>query len=559
MTQSSTSRPIYQALADAFVAEGVDTFFALMGDGNMHWATAMKNAPGMRAHFARHEHCATAMAAGYHGVTGGVGVASVTCGPGFTQIMTALTTATRNHVPLVVFAGEPPLNSAWYGQTVDQPALAAPTGAHYIAAHSPSLMHFYVQEAFYVARSQLRPVVLGVPYDLQKQAMPDIGVYRPSGTILPATGTPLPDAGQMELVAERLLSAKCPVIVAGRGALQAHAEAPIEALADSVGAVLATTLPARGLFDHHPFSIGISGGFSREAARAVGAKADFVLTFGASLSFHTVDGGRLYPKAEIAQVDLHPRGFKDGLRAGDIHLKGDVGATAKALLDAVGSRKPASIVRTNSLSATLSGDIEDKAPFEIEPGLVDPRAAVAALDTVIPKDFVTIEGSGHNSFFPSVMRGRNPRNHVAYKEFGAIGNAISFAIGAAAGRPDDRVMLIEGDGSFLMHIQELETVRRHGLKILFVILNDGAYGAEIHKLRNEGIDDSGAVFGRTDFAAIANGFGLSGATVTDVGQLASLYKAFDAGSLTAVWDVRISDKVTSPRMRAGLKRGHGNH
>jgi thiamine pyrophosphate-dependent acetolactate synthase large subunit-like protein len=216
-------------------------------------------------------------------------------------------------------------------------------------------------------------------------------------------------------------------------------------------------------------------------------------------------------------------------------------------------------VRTNSLARKLNGNIEDATPFDIEPGLVDPREAVAALDKVVPKEFVTVEGSGHNSFFPTVMRGRNPRNHVAFKEFGAIGNAISFAIGAAAGRRDERVMLIEGDGSFLMHVQELETVRRHGLKVLFVIFNDGAYGAEIHKLRNEGIDDSGAVFGRTDFAAIAEGFGLSGATVTDVDQFGPLYKAFEAGDLTAIWDVRISDRVTSPRMRAGLKRGHGKH
>ena len=80
-------------------------------------------------------------------------------------------------------------------------------------------------------------------------------------------------------------------------------------------------------------------------------------------------------------------------------------------------------------------------------------------------------------------------------------------------------MLFEGDGGFLMHVQELETVRRHGLKLLFVIFNDGAYGSEIHKLRADGVDDSGSVFGRTDLAAIAQGFGLRGATVTDVGQI----------------------------------------
>jgi thiamine pyrophosphate-dependent acetolactate synthase large subunit-like protein len=559
MDRTVTSLPIYHAMADAFVAEGVDTFFALMGDGNMHWATAMKGKPGMKSFFARHEHCAVAMAAGYHGATGKVGVASVTCGPGFTQIITVLTTASRNRVPLVVFAGEPPIGNAWYGQQVDQAALTVPTGAHYIAAHNPKLIHNHVRQAFYIARQERHPVVLGVPYDMQKQAMPDLGTYSPARTILPDIGAPLPDAGQIALVAEKLLGAACPVIVAGRGVLEANAEALIEELADRVGALLATTLPARGLFDHHPFSLGISGGYSRELTREVAASADFVLTFGASLSFYTVDGGRLYPKAEIAQVDLDPRGYNQGLRAGDIHLRGDVGAAAKALLDALGSRNSNASVRTNSLAERLGGRQEDATPFDIEPGLVDPRDVVAALDEVIPKDFATVEGSGHNSFFPTVMRGRNPRRHIAYKEFGAIGNAISFAIGAAAVHGDGRTLLIEGDGSFLMHVQELETVQRHGLKLLFVIMNDGAYGAEIHKLRSEGLDDGGAVFGRTDFAAIARGFGLSGATVTDVAQLPGLYAEFENGSLATVWDVRISDRVVSPRMRSGIGRGHGKH
>src|SRR4029453_8408676 len=112
-----------------FATEGVDTHFTLMGDGNMHWASAMKNLDGMGTFSARHEHCACAMAMGYHLATGKVGVASVTCGPGFTQIMTALTVAARGRVPLVVFAGEAPMNAKWYNQALEQPPLAAATGA----------------------------------------------------------------------------------------------------------------------------------------------------------------------------------------------------------------------------------------------------------------------------------------------------------------------------------------------------------------------------------------------------------------------------------------------
>jgi hypothetical protein len=102
--------PIYAALAQAFAVEGVDTHFTLMGDGNMHWAAAMKSLDGMSTFADRHEHCVCAMAIGYHSATGKVGVASVTCGPGLTQITTALAVAARAHIPLVVFAGEAPIN-----------------------------------------------------------------------------------------------------------------------------------------------------------------------------------------------------------------------------------------------------------------------------------------------------------------------------------------------------------------------------------------------------------------------------------------------------------------
>jgi len=100
-----------------------------------------------------------------------------------------------------------------------------------------------------------------------------------------------------------------------------------------------------------------------------------------------------------------------------------------------------------------------------------------------------------------------------------------------------------------MHVQELETIRRHGLNILIVVLNDGAYGSEIHKLRAEGLSDAGAVFGRTDLAAIARGFGIGGETITDLDALPGLVDAFGRTGGAAVWDVPISDKVYSPVIR----------
>src|SRR6266581_2003336 len=186
--------PIYEMLAQAFASEGVDTLFNLMGDGNMHWVTAMSKIDGMRVFHARHEHCACGMAMGYYSATGNVGIASVTCGPGVTQITTALSTATRAHVPMVVFAGESPINAKWYNQAIDQAPLVHATGAHYVRAHSPQRMFDHVREAFYVARYERRPVVLGIPYDLQKLPFGGGPAYVASTAFIPETGRTPPNS-----------------------------------------------------------------------------------------------------------------------------------------------------------------------------------------------------------------------------------------------------------------------------------------------------------------------------------------------------------------------------
>jgi thiamine pyrophosphate-dependent acetolactate synthase large subunit-like protein len=122
-------------------------------------------------------------------------------------------------------------------------------------------------------------------------------------------------------------------------------------------------------------------------------------------------------------------------------------------------------------------------------------------------------------------------------------------MGVAAARPDRTVVLFDGDGSLLMHVQELETIRRLGLRILICVMNDGAYGSEIHKLRAEGLPDDGAVFGRPDFAAIARGFGLAGETVSDLAAVPALVGRFASVGGAAIWDFPVSDKVASPVIR----------
>ncbi|HTD89978.1 MAG TPA: thiamine pyrophosphate-dependent enzyme, partial [Burkholderiales bacterium] len=145
---------------------------------------------------------------------------------------------------------------------------------------------------------------------------------------------------------------------------------------------------------------------------------------------------------------------------------------------------------------------------------------------------------------------------LTIREFGAIGNGISFAMGVAAARPDKTVVLFDGDGSLIMHIQEFETIKRHGLNILIILINDGAYGSEVHKLRSEGLPDAGSVFGRPDFAAIARGFGLEGKTFKSLADMPKLVQEFAKKGGAAVWDFHVSDRVVSPTIRRAHPAKH---
>jgi acetolactate synthase-1/2/3 large subunit len=548
MRDEPTATPhVFDILARSFAQEDVTTCFALLGDANMNFATRLSES-GCRMIYVRHEHCAAAAAMAYARKSGAVGVATVTCGPGLTQVMTALPAAVRARLPLVIFAGEAPLKSAWYNQAIDQAPFVTATGSAYHSLHHPDRMPAAIRDAFVQARAERRPVVLGVPFDLQNRPWtgPDT-LPSPSRDLIPATSPIPPHPDDIARAAQMIADAKCIVVMAGLGAVEAGAGPACRALADDLDAPLSTTLPARGLFHDHPFNLNVAGGFSTETARACFAEADLVIGVGTSLSHHNADGGKLWPNARLLQIDTAPVTISQGRRAADAHLRADARMGAEALLAAVDAR-PRDLC-DDALAHRIATAPADSTHFPPEPGVHDPRDVVAAFEAHLPSHWQMVNSSGHCSYFFAQMPSRPQTHFLTIREFGAIGNGISFAMGVAAARPDDTVVMFDGDGSLLMHAQELETIARHGLNILIVVLNDGAYGSEIHKLRAEGLSDAGAVFGRTDLAAVARGFGIGGETITDLAALPALIDAFAASGGAAVWDVPVSDRVASPVIR----------
>ncbi|WP_431934624.1 thiamine pyrophosphate-binding protein [Micromonospora sp. RP3T] len=503
---------VFEAIADAVVAHGVDTVFGLLGDANMFLVADLVDRHGVRFVAARNENAAVMMADGYARSTGRCAVATVTQGPGLAVAGAALTIARQARTPLVLIAGDTPPGDPLHVQHFDQQPYALATAGTFVPVAAASTAVRDVGLAFRAARELPGPVVLNVPIDLADAPAPPVPVVAPA---VPRAPRPLvPDPADVEALAERLRSARRPVLLAGRGA--EPSAAAIRDLADRSGALLATTLMAAGLFAGHPYDLGVAGGLSRAPARRTLARADLVVTFGAGLNRWTADHGELFPEAVVVGVDVDPAaiGARWPVTAGVV---GDAGETARAV-----SAVLAPVRRPRWRSPELAAELAVADPFaglavESTTDRIDPRAFIRICAERLPRERTTVVGVGHFGGWPNLLldSAATDRSFLAPWEFGSIGVGLPFAVGAAVGRPDRPVVAFEGDGSLLTGLGELDTLARVGAPVLLVLLDDAAYGAEVRKLAPRGVDPGLARFPARDLAAVARALGLPAWTVTD--------------------------------------------
>ena len=541
----------FEFFARCVVNQKVEHCFALLGDANMQVAAKMADL-GIAFTYVQHEHCAIAASMAYARKTQKVGVSTVTCGPGLTQIMTALPAAVRAKIPLVVFAGESPLSKSWYNQQIEQRQFVEATGARYIQIHTSQRFEQVIQEAFLMAIRDRTPVILGTPFDLLHEDM----TYSPKNepplyeVFQSSVSKPSGNVNHIRYLADMLISAERPIIMAGLGASEPRTSEQIALLAEKCDALLATTLPARGLFHDDPFYLGVSGGFSSQVTRKFLSESDLIVAFGASISSHNSDQQKLWPNARVIQITLDPHQFFQGNTVSDQIIVGDAGQIATELTHLIQSKT--CVNRTDE-----NADLIQQTPIDESDGLtytdgMNPSQAVKEIDQSVPEDWEIVNSSGHCSYYFSHMKNRSFEKFLTIREFGAIGNGLSFALGAAvaSGRP---TILFDGDGSFLMHVQELETIRRLRLPLISCIFNDGGYGSEFHKLRAEGLREDGANFGYSDLFRIAEGFGIKGYRVDNLVQLREALSDLSKAPRAAVIDIRVSPTAMSPV----IARSHG--
>lgn len=542
---------VYEAIGQGMAHEGVDAVFGLMGDGNLSLIPYITDDLGMSFYGARHEGGAVAMADGYARVSGRVGVASFTQGPGLTNALTALVSAVRGRTPMVVLAGDTPARVRGLPQDIEQPPIFAALGLP-TQQITPETVGPAVAEAFRRARAERTPIVLNLPTDMQEEpctwAPPEADVVVPAAW---SDDDPGPD---LSAAVEALSGAERPVLIAGRGAMMAGAREDIVALADRTGALLATSLPVKSWFAGHPWEVGIAGGFASELGRRLIGEADCVVSFGASLNHFTSRGGTLFGAgATIVQVDADPSAFGRYYET-SVHVTGDAGQVARRLREAL----PASAgYRTDAIAEEIAAarggaDLVD----EGEPGAMDPRTLSSLIDRAVPQDRALVVDGGHFMGFPAMhMEVPDPTQFVFTLDFGSIGLGLGAAIGAAVARPDRITVAAIGDGGLLMSLGELDTAVRYGLPILVVVYNDEAYGAEMHFLRMLGRPDEESLFAVPPLGDVARSLGADGFTVTGPDDLRELPARLERLDGPLVLDCRITREVRAVWLEEAFERG----
>lgn len=533
---------VYQCIAKATAAHGVDTMFGLMGDANLFMVDSFVRENGGTFVPAAYEGGSVLMAMAYAHTAGKVGVATVTHGPALTNCVTALVEGARGHVPLVLMAGDTPADNPRHLQSIDQRELVKTTGAGFEQIRTPDTVSMDVARAFYRAQVERRPIVLNMPADFMwepaRYEQRVLDVFTDPGGV--SEGDILDKAIGM------IASARRPLILAGAGAVKARDQ--LIKLADRLEAPLATTLKAKGLFNDHPYNIDIFGTLSTPAAYDLIGQSDCIVCFGTSLHDFTTDRGKLMSNKRIVQIDTEPTAIGGGLHP-DAALIGDAGQTAETILYWLDEAEiPGSGVTTDLDTAKLTAHPVEKE--KTAEGCINYVRTLERLEKALPKDRVLVTDGGR--FMTEVwcrISVPDPESFVATVNFGSIGLGLQEAIGGGIGAPGRPTVLFSGDGGFMMGgINEFNTAVRMGLDLIVIIANDSAYGAEHVQFLDRKMDPSLSEFQWPSFADVATSLGGHGMQVRCDADLDKALAALATRTAPMLIELML-DPNDVPRMR----------
>ena len=555
-----------QAVMKSLEALGVDVVFGYPGGAILPAYDPLIEA-GLDHVLVRHEQGAIHMAEGYAHATGRVGVCIVTSGPAATNLVTGLTDALMDSVPILAITGQ--VASTAIGsdafQEADVTGITMPVTKHNELVGSAERIAGAIREGYHVAKSgRPGPVLVDIPKDVLNDLLEwewtdrvDLPGYRPT---VRGHGKMIRDALEMISQAER------PVVYAGGGLVRAGAGDELYELATSLELPVVTTLMARGVFpDTHELAVGMPGMHGHYAAVRAFQETDLLITLGARFDDRVT--GKLdefAPHARVVHVDVDPAEIGKNRHA-DVPIVGDVkvvlGQMLKILRDKLEAGERDGLVPDTAAWREHLAELKRDHPLRVDQpdtGVLKPQTAIKAIHATWGDEAVYVAGVGQHQMWASqIIPYTRGRQWINSGGLGTMGFAVPAAIGAKTGvGRDTPVVAIDGDGCFQMTFQEIASAVQHDIPVVFCVINNGFLGMVRQWQRlfyEDRLSQVALPQDCPDLMKLADAYGIPGFRVQTVDELdTTLAKAAEITDQPVLVELRVDpDEMVFPMVPAG--------
>ena len=517
-----------QALIESLKREQVAHIFGYAGATICPAVDALKSHPEIGYTLVRTEQNAGHMASGYARVSGKVGVCMVTSGPGATNLVTGIATAYMDSIPMVAITGQVPSNLLGRDifQEVDITGAVAPFSKHSYLVKDANDIPRIVKEAFHIASTgRPGPVLIDIPIDVQEQSLKkfyypeevSIRGYKPS-----VKGNDL----QIKRVAEAISKAKQPVICAGGGVWLAHAQKELLELAERNQIPVVKTMMGLSLMaTDHPLNMGMIGAHGNFCANKALAKADLLIMVGTRAADRAViDPAEIQRRMATIHIDVDPAEIGKNMQAA-IPLVGDVKVILQQLLDR-DITPPDSEAWRAKLRDYRTAELNRA--FPRREGYVFPGTVLRKLGQKLDDDAIICVDVGQNQIFTCKYLPQKHGRLLTSGGLGTMGYALPAGVGAKVAAPDRQTVVICGDGSFQMAMNELSAIVCGHMDVKIVLFQNQVLGL-VNQIQNTAPYHGAfgvALDGSPDFAAIAGAYGIPSMFADDEDKLDGVLEQF---------------------------------
>jgi len=519
-----------EAAVQALLGHGVNTLFVLPGVQNDALFSALyDHAEDLRVIVVRHEQAAGYMAYGYAAASGSPGAYCVVPGPGFLNTTAALATAYACNAPVLCLSGQVPLRRIGRGfgllhELPDQLGIMQRLTTWAARIEAPHEAPRLIAEAFeHMRTGRPRPVALEIPMDVLAQEAWLTGEPPRARRIL----DPEPDPDALERAAALLSDAARPMIFVGGGAQDASVQ--VRALAERLGAPVVAGWMGRGVMDDRsPLSLSLT------MAHRLWPEVDVALAVGSRFQRVQTDWG-LDDAVKVIRIDLDPVEIARHARP-EVALLADAADALEALLPQVreGDRPAwrAPIAATKAEVAALYRR-------ELAPQV----AYLDAIRLALPEDGILVEDLTQVGYVARLaFPVHGPRQYLTSGYQGTLGHAYPSALGAKVAQPHRAVVALAGDGGFMYNVQELATAVQHGIAVVALVFNDGAYG-NVKRMQRElyGNRVIASDLLNPDFVRLADSFGVFALAVDNPSDLQDAIEQALARDAPALIEIKVGE------------------